>query len=112
MPADAKILTEPIDIAALEAAVSSDAHGAVCTFTGQVRRHSRGREVAYLEYDAYRPMAEAKMREIATEAVRRWDCRIAMAHRVGRLEIGEPSVLVAVSCGHRAAAFEACRFAN
>src|SRR5205823_4156962 len=85
--------------------------GAVVACSGNVRVHNRGRRVEYLEYDAYRAMAEAKMREIAEEAVRRWQCRIAIRHRVGRLEIGEPSVLIAVSCAHRAAAFDACRFA-
>jgi molybdopterin synthase catalytic subunit len=101
----------PLELAPLAAFVERPEAGAVATFSGIVRNHNRGRRVSYLEYDAYRPMAEAKMREIAAEAARRWDCRIAMAHRLGRLEIGEPSVLVAVSCAHRAAAFDACRFA-
>ena len=55
-------------------------------------------------------MAERKLREIAEEAERRWECRVAVRHRTGRLEIGEPSVLIAVSCAHRAAAFDACRY--
>lgn len=102
---------EPLRVEELVRFVDRPEAGAVVTFSGNVRNHNRGRRVEYLEYDAYRPMAEAKLREIAVEAARRWDCRIAVEHRVGRLEIGEPSVLVAVSCAHRAAAFEACRFA-
>ena len=80
------------------------------TFAGNVRNHSRGRRVDYLEYDAYVPMAERKLREIAEEAERRWDCRVAVGIAPAVLEIGEPSVLIAVSCAHRAAAFDACRY--
>jgi molybdopterin synthase catalytic subunit len=105
------IQEEPLDLAPLVAFVERPEAGAVATFSGNVRNHNRGRGVEYLEYDAYRPMAEKKMREIAAEAARRWECRIAMRHRVGRLEIGEASVLVAVSCAHRGDAFDACRFA-
>lgn len=105
------IQDEPLELGPLVGFVERAGMGAVVTFSGNVRDHNRGRRVEYLEYDAYRPMAERKMREIAEEAVRRWQCRIAIRHRVGRLEIGEPSVLIAVSCAHRAAAFEACRFA-
>jgi molybdopterin synthase catalytic subunit len=101
----------PLELAPLVAFVECPEAGAVATFSGNVRVNSRGRRVEYLEYDAYRPMAEKKLREIAEEAVRRWPCRIAVRHRVGRLEIGEPSVLVAVSTAHRADAFAACRFA-
>ena len=105
------IREEPLQIEELARFVDRPEAGAVVTFSGNVRNHNRGRRVEYLEYDAYRPMAEAQLRAIAAEAVRRWDCRIAIEHRVGRLEIGEPSVLIAVSCAHRATAFEACRFA-
>ena len=105
----ADIVREPIALAPLIAHVERPEAGAVVTFAGNVRNHSRGRRVEYLEYDAYVPMAERKLREIAEEAERRWDCRVAVRHRIGRLEIGEPSVLIAVSCAHRAAAFDACR---
>lgn len=105
------IQDEALEMGPLVAFVERPEMGAVATFSGNVRNQNRGRRVEYLEYDAYRPMAEKKMREIAAEAVRRWDCRIAMRHRVGRLEIGEPSVMVAVGCGHRGEAFAACRFA-
>lgn len=105
------ITDEPLDPAPLVRFVEAPEMGAVVTFSGNVRNHNRGRQVEYLEYDAYRPMAERQFREIAAEAVRRWDCRIAIHHRVGRLEIGDPSVLVAAACAHRGDAFDACRFA-
>src|SRR5262249_17466337 len=108
--AEAKIVTGPIDITALEAQVSADTNGGICTFIGQVRRQSRGREVAYLEYDAYVPMAEKMMRRIAEEAEERWGCEIVIHHRFGRIELGEASVVVAVGSPHRAEAFEACRY--
>ena len=102
---------EPLELAPLVRFVERPEAGAVATFSGNVRVQNRGRRVEYLEYDAYRPMAEKQLREIAEEAVRRWPGRIAIRHRVGRLEIGEPSVLVAVATAHRAEAFAACRFA-
>jgi molybdopterin synthase catalytic subunit len=101
---------EPLDDDRLVALVERPEAGAIVTFAGVVRNHSRGRTVLYLEYDAYREMAERQMRRIAEEAATRWECRVALQHRVGRLEIGEPSVLVAVSSAHRAAAFDACRY--
>src|SRR5436305_13118350 len=105
----AEITAQPITLDPLSAHVERPEAGAVVTFAGNVRNHSRGRRVEYLEYDAYVPMAERKLREIAEDVERRWECRVAVRHRTGRLEIGEPSVLIAVSCAHRAAAFEACR---
>lgn len=107
----AEITEEPLDPAPLVRWAEGPEMGAVVTFSGNVRVHNRGRRVEYLEYDAYRPMAEKEMRAIAEEAARRWDCRVAIRHRVGRLEVGEPSVLIVVASAHRAAAFEACRFA-
>jgi molybdopterin synthase catalytic subunit len=105
----AEITAEPITLEPLIAHVERPEAGAVVTFAGNVRNHSRGRQVEYLEYDAYVPMAERKLREIAEEAEGRWECRVAVRHRIGRLEIGEPSVLIAVSSAHRGVAFEACR---
>ena len=90
------------------AAVESPAAGAINVFYGVVRNNNLGRSVGYLEYDAYPEMAERVMRELAEEARQRFgleDC--AVFHRTGRLEIGETSLLVAVSCGHRAESFEA-----
>ncbi len=101
----------PLDPRRLEAAVTHPGAGGICTFTGVVRDSSRGRSVTHLEYEAYAEMAEAEIRRITDEIGERWpEARIAVAHRTGRLEIGEASVVVAVSCPHRAEAFEACRY--
>jgi molybdopterin synthase catalytic subunit len=106
------ITTEPLDAARLAAAVQTDEDGAVLTFIGVVRDSNRGKPVSYLEYEAYPEMAEAKLREIAEEIKARWGVeRIVMWHRVGRLEIGEASVVIAVASPHRAEAFAACRHA-
>src|SRR5215470_10351019 len=113
-PSDDVVLLAPdaIDIAGLTAHVRADEDGAIVTFDGFVRNESHGRRTLYLDYEAYESMAVAKMREIATQARQRFAIhRIAMAHRLGRLEIGETSVFIAVSAPHRAAAFDACRFA-
>ncbi|HZP84842.1 MAG TPA: molybdenum cofactor biosynthesis protein MoaE [Chthonomonadaceae bacterium] len=108
--AQVRIGKEPIEAAKLEAQVAGVTNGAVCTFIGQVRNHARGREVAYLEYEAYGPMAEKMLRRIAEEAEAKWGCEVAIAHRIGRIELGEASVVVAVGSPHRAQAFEACRY--
>lgn len=87
------------------------ADGAVVVFEGIVRNHSAGRSTLYLEYEAYEAMAIAKMREIGAEMHEKFSIRrFAMIHRLGRLEIGETAVLIAVCSAHRAAAFDACRF--
>jgi molybdopterin synthase catalytic subunit len=89
------------------AAVGRDDAGAVNVFFGNVRNENLGRGVQYLEYDAYPTMAEKTMREIACEAIDRFDLKdVAVLHRTGRLEIGETSLLVAVSSGHRKESFE------
>jgi len=86
--------------------------GAMVTFDGCVRNHSHGRRTLHLEYEAYEPMAIEKMREIAMQLHEKFAIdRVAMVHRLGRLEIGETSVFIAVSAAHRAPAFEACRWA-
>jgi molybdopterin synthase catalytic subunit len=98
-----------LDPAAAADEVASPEAGAIATFVGTVRRHSRGREVLHLEYEAYAGMAEAVMEEIAGEASERHEVMaVSIHHRVGRVEIGEPSVVVAVSAAHRAAALAAC----
>jgi molybdopterin synthase catalytic subunit len=90
--------------------VADESAGAVATFLGTVRRESRGRTVIYLEYEAYADMAEDVMAQIAVDLERRYDLwAVAMHHRVGRVEIGEPSVAIAVSAPHRADALAACR---
>jgi molybdopterin synthase catalytic subunit len=108
-----KITTEPIDVDALYRAVLRDRDGAVVTFHGVVREYSdSGRAVRYLEYEAYPEMAEAQMRAIGAEIKRRWDIDdVAMVHRIGRLEIGEASVVIAVAAPHRGEAFDACEYA-
>src|SRR5438105_15615863 len=79
-----RIIDRPIDVRELERRVSGIANGAVVTFIGQVRTQSRGREVAYLEYDAYVPMAEKMLRRIAQDAAERWGVQVAIEHRIGR----------------------------
>ena len=101
----------PIDVAALAAEVRRDGDGAVSLFVGTVRNVDAGRSVRFLEYEAYAPMAAREMRLIAAEAIARCGAtRVAMVHRVGRVDIGEASVVVAVAACHRAAAMDACRF--
>ena len=86
--------------------------GAVVTFLGLVRNHNLGRSVRYLEYEAYEPLALKAFEKIAAEIGERWPgARLALHHRIGRLEIGESSVMIAVSSPHRRGAFEACHFA-
>ena len=90
--------------------VQRDEAGAVATFTGTVRNRSRDRSVLYLEYEAYEGMAEETMAELAAELTERHELlAVAIHHRVGRVEIGEPSVVIAVSSPHRAAALAACK---
>ncbi len=101
---------EPINLAAVSADVESPGCGAVVTFAGNVRNNALGRSVSYLEYEAYVPLAEKQLLEIAREAEERWGVRCGVTHRLGRLEIGECSVAVAVASPHRAEAFEACRW--
>jgi MoaE-MoaD fusion protein len=85
--------------------------GAIVIFDGIVRNNSRGRRTLYLEYEAYEEMALAKLRELASEATQRFAIRnVGLVHRLGHLEIGESSVLIAVFSAHRAAAFDACRW--
>jgi len=101
-----------IDPAALVRHVRERQDGAIVTFDGFVRNESHGRPTKYLEYEAYEHMALAKMREIGAQIHEKFAIhRVAMVHRLGRLEIGETSVFIAISAPHRAAAFDACRYA-
>jgi molybdopterin synthase catalytic subunit len=103
-----RVTPDELDTVEAIQAVGSPAAGAINVFLGVVRDNNLGRKVQYLEYDAYPSMAEKVMRELAEEAKERFgleDC--AVLHRTGRLEIGEASLLIAVSCGHRSASFEA-----
>ncbi len=106
------IQSEPLDPAPLVEAVRRDDAGAIALFYGIVRNENLGRSVQYLEYDAYPEMALKKMREVADEVRAKFPvAAVGVLHRIGRLEIGETSLLVAVSSGHRKEAFEACHFA-
>jgi molybdopterin synthase catalytic subunit len=99
-----------IDAQAVVREVEDDAAGGIATFIGTVRNRSRDRTVRYLEYEAYGGMAEKVMAELAAGLKTRHElCEVAIAHRVGRVEIGEPSVVIAVSAPHRAAALAACK---
>jgi len=108
-----KITTESIDVDAVYRAVDRARDGAVVVFHGIVREQSDdGRGTRYLEYEAYPEMAEAQMRGIGEEIARRWGITdVAMVHRIGRCEIGEASVVIAVASPHRGEAFEACKYA-
>lgn len=101
---------EPLSLDAVVREVRRDDAGAIATFTGTVRNRSRDRDVRYLEYEAYEGMAEETMASLAAELRSRHEiAEIAIHHRVGRVEIGEPSVVIAVSAPHRQAALAACR---
>ena len=107
-----EIVSHPIDAAAVAAAVADSGTGATVTFIGTTRDHNDGRRVTQLEYEAYPEMALAEMRKIGSTAHQRWPITgIAIAHRIGVVPIGEASVVIAVSAGHRRAAFDACHFA-
>ncbi|HYW66978.1 MAG TPA: molybdenum cofactor biosynthesis protein MoaE [Candidatus Dormibacteraeota bacterium] len=107
-----ELVRSAIDPAALVRHVRAGQDGAIVTFDGFVRQESHGPATKYLEYEAYEPMALAKMREIGSQMHERFAIHgVAMVHRLGRLDIGETSVFIAVSAPHRAAAFDACQFA-
>jgi molybdopterin synthase catalytic subunit len=102
----------PLDVGAVVGRVTGAGMGGVVTFVGAVRDNARGRSIRQLEYEAYPPMAEREMEAIAAEAGRRWPgARVAIAHRVGHLGVGELAVVVVAAAPHRAEAFEACRYA-
>jgi len=106
-----ELTNRPLDSKRMETAVAHKGAGAICTFTGIVRDNSRGQSVTHLDYEAYGEMAVAQMRRIGDEIAERWpEARVAMAHRTGSLEIGEASVVVSVSCPHRAEAIAACKW--
>lgn len=105
-----RLTEEPIDAGALIAEVADDRAGAIATFLGTTRARSRGRTVLHLEYEAYEGMAEKVMAELAEVLLARYElCKIAIAHRVGRVGIGETSVAIAVSAPHREHALAACK---
>jgi len=105
-----RLVRSPIQIEELVNQLQQPEDGAVVVFDGIVRNHSQGRKTLYLEYEGYEPMALKKMREIEESARNRWPInRIGIVHRLGRLEIGEASVVIVVTSAHRKAAFEACQ---
>jgi MoaE-MoaD fusion protein len=106
------LVRERIDSASLVRHVRRPEDGAVATFDGCVRNQSHGRRTLYLDYEAYESMALAKIAGIAAQLHEKFAIdRVAIAHRLGRLQIGDTSVFIAVSAPHRSAAFDACRFA-
>jgi molybdopterin synthase catalytic subunit len=107
------IVEGPIDVAALISAAQRPDCGAISTFVGTTRiDKTEGASVGYLEYEAYRPMADRKLEEIGAEIERRWDVReVSIVHRIGRVEPGEASVAIVVAAPRRGPAFEASRYA-
>jgi len=106
------VTSEPLDADALVACVGAQGDGAVVTFAGLVRDHNQGRQVRFLEYEAYEPLAVRALQRIVDEAGEMWpSARIAAHHRIGRLEIGEASIVIASASAHRGDAFAACRYA-
>src|SRR5580692_1858318 len=107
----ARIVRERIDSEAVVSALKRGEDGAALVFEGTVRNQTRGRRTLYLDYEAYEPMALQQMESLAAQALQQFQIRdVAIVHRLGRLEIGETSVLIAVASAHRAAAFDACRW--
>jgi len=107
-----KLSDTPLDEAAVASLVTSLTCGALVTFVGRVRAHSRGRGVSRLEYEAYPEMVEGVFRQIADEVRERFGVEaIAIHHRIGVLAVGDASVVIAAAAEHRRAAFDACRYA-
>jgi molybdopterin synthase catalytic subunit len=107
----AALVRQPIDGAAITAAIKEPEDGALAVFDGIVRNQTRGRRTLYLDYTAYEPMALQQMEQLAQQALASYAVRaVWLVHRLGRLQIGETSVFIAVASAHRAAAFDACRW--
>ena len=105
-----RLSDQPLDVASVVAEVADEQAGGTAVFIGTTRVQSRGRTVLHLDYEAYEGMAEQVMEELAADLVQKYDlCRVAIAHRVGRVGIGEPSVVIAVSAPHRGDALAACK---
>jgi molybdopterin synthase catalytic subunit len=108
---DSSYLSErPLQVESLLTSISASDRGGIVSFVGLVRDHHAGRQVKRLEYSAYAPMAEAECAAIIAEAETRWPVRVALAHRIGTLEVGEAAVAIAVAAPHRGEAFEGCRY--
>jgi molybdopterin synthase catalytic subunit len=105
------LVREPIDAEGITRAIKAGADGAVCVFDGIVRDNTRGRQTLHLDYEAYEEMAMRQLRLLRSEAIEHFGVReVAIVHRLGRLVVGETSVLIVVASAHRGAAFEACRW--
>jgi molybdopterin synthase catalytic subunit len=107
-----RVTDKPINLQELIDFVTDAEAGAVATFIGTTRNNNEGRKVIALDYEAYPEMAEKQLARLGQEASQKWQiCRMAIVHRLGPVQITEPSVIIAVSAAHREAAFAACRFA-
>jgi len=107
-----RVTDKPIDLKELVDYVGNPQAGAIATFIGTTRNNNEGRKVIALDYDGYSEMAEKELARIGEDAKTKWPiCRMAIVHRLGPVQITEASVIIAVSAGHRDAAFAACRFA-
>ena len=99
-----------LNVEKLSADVIADRNGAVVVFNGITRDHTDGRKVLFLEYEAYLPMAKAKLNDVAKEMCDKWDVSVVIAHRIGRVDIGESSLIVTVGSPHRASAYQASQY--
>ena len=108
-----EITRQPIDVGDVLGRVAGPAAGAIVAFVGTVRDNNYGRQVEYLEYDAYPEMAEEMLAQVGREVMERWPAMqgISIVHRIGRQYVGEVSVVIAVAAGHRAGAFDATSYA-
>jgi molybdopterin synthase catalytic subunit len=107
-----RVVNKPVNLQELVDYVRDPAAGAIATFIGTTRNNNEGRKVIALDYEAYPEMAEKELARVGEEAKEKWQiCRMAIVHRIGPVQITEPSVIIAVSSPHREAAFAACRFA-
>lgn len=106
-----EITRDPIDTAAVMKAIKAGDDGAVCAFDGIVRDNTRGHQTLHLDYEAYEEMALSQMQSLAADAIQRFGVRdVTLIHRLGRLRVGETSVLIVVASAHRGVAFDACRY--
>ena len=107
-----RVTDKPINFQELVDCVTDPEAGAIATFIGTTRNNNQGRKVIALDYEAYPEMAEKELARLGEEAKKKWEiCRMAVVHRIGPVQITEPSVMIAFSAAHREAAFSACRFA-
>lgn len=105
------LTTDPIDVTAVRDAVSDPGHGAILVFEGTARNHFDGRPVTELAYEAFPEMAVPELEKIGQECAERWGAKCAIVHRIGVVPVTEPTVVIAVGTPHRAACYEASRFA-